>query len=313
MGGRQPSPPRLAALLVRLLPADGNEAFLAGDMEQEFDELAATAGIAAARRWYWKQACLSVRPLIGRHVSSTIDRAMRHHSRGRNRTMQALGNDLRYAWRMARRSTHRHGLGDAGDCAGHRREHRHVQRDGRGLPPSVAVPGAGSARAVQHDGRTLRRCSGGELPRRAGLAIISHASRTARPLRCRAGNRTACSRCPAIFGNHHGRDFGCGACARHPRTPRTAAAAGGVPIRRPGKRDARVPILAVALRQRSVRGGPIAATRHRATDDCRRAGLGSRPLSRGRRGHLESADVPGLVLSEHPRIDRAGGHRPSPK
>ena len=54
MGGRQPSPPSLAALLVRLLPADGNEAFLAADLAQEFDELAATAGIAAARRWYWK-------------------------------------------------------------------------------------------------------------------------------------------------------------------------------------------------------------------------------------------------------------------
>jgi putative ABC transport system permease protein len=104
MNGRPPSPPRLAALLVRVLPADGNEAFLASDIEQEFDELAATAGIAAARRWYWKQACLSVRPLIGRHVSSTIDRVMRRHSRGRNRTMQALGNDLQYAWRMARRA-----------------------------------------------------------------------------------------------------------------------------------------------------------------------------------------------------------------
>ena len=168
--------------------------------------------------------------------------------------------------------THRHGLGDAGDCAGHRREHRHVQRDGRGLPPSAAVPGAGSARAVQHDGRTLRRRSGGELPRRAGLAIVGHASRTARPLRCRAGNRTACGRCPAVFGHHHGRNLGGGACARHPRASRTAAAAGGVPVRRPGKRDARVPILAVALRQRSVRGGPLAAARQRAAHDRRRAG-----------------------------------------
>ncbi len=28
---------------------------------------------------------------------------------------------------------------------------------------------------------------------------------------------------------------------------------------------------------------------------------------------MESADVPGLFLSEHPRIDRAGGHRPYPE
>ena len=101
--GRPPSPPRLAALLVRLLPAAGNRDFLAADLEQEFDELVVTRGIAAARRWYWTQACLSARPLIGFRICSTIDRAV-HPSRGRNGIMQAIGNDLRYAWRMARRS-----------------------------------------------------------------------------------------------------------------------------------------------------------------------------------------------------------------
>ena len=58
-----PSPPRLAQALVRMLPAE-NRAFLAADLAEEFDELAATVGAAAARRWYWKQACLSTPPLI---------------------------------------------------------------------------------------------------------------------------------------------------------------------------------------------------------------------------------------------------------
>ena len=97
------SPPRLAAALVRVLPADRNGPFLAADMAQEFDDLAAEKGLAAARRWYWKQACLSAPPLVLRRLSTLIKPA-RPRRLGSARMLQNLGNDLRYGWRMSRRA-----------------------------------------------------------------------------------------------------------------------------------------------------------------------------------------------------------------
>ena len=101
---RKPAPPRLAAALVRMLPAAGNEAFLAADMAQEFDDLVASRGVAAARRWYWKQAFLSALPLIRRRLSVVIRSFAHAKSVGRIQMLQAAGNDVRYGWRMARRA-----------------------------------------------------------------------------------------------------------------------------------------------------------------------------------------------------------------
>ena len=103
-----PSPPPLAQALVRMLPAAENRAFLAADLAEEFDELAATAGAAAARRWYWKQVCLSAPPLIRQRVSTLISSRMMSAApdrrAGRTFMVQSLITDLRYAWRMSRRA-----------------------------------------------------------------------------------------------------------------------------------------------------------------------------------------------------------------
>jgi predicted permease len=89
---------------VRLLPAEQNGAFLAADMAQEFDDLVAVQGIAAARRWYWKQACLSAPPLILRRLSTLAAPAAGGRRLGSARMLQNLGHDLRYGWRMCRRA-----------------------------------------------------------------------------------------------------------------------------------------------------------------------------------------------------------------
>ena len=101
-----PSPPGLAQALVRLLLAPENRAFLAADLAEEFDELAATVGAAAARRWYWKQACLSAPPLIRQRVTTLITSRMMSAApdRREGRTCMGLLTDLRYAWRMSRRA-----------------------------------------------------------------------------------------------------------------------------------------------------------------------------------------------------------------
>ena len=91
-----------------MLPTAEDHAFLAADLAEEFDELAATAGRAAARRWYWKQACLSAPPLVRHRVSTLISSLMMSvapaRRAGRTSMLQSLITDLRYAWRMSRRA-----------------------------------------------------------------------------------------------------------------------------------------------------------------------------------------------------------------
>src|SRR5262245_59359284 len=101
-----PSPPPLAQALVRMLPAAENGAFLAADLAEEFDELAATVGAAAARRWYWKQACLSTPPLVRQRVTTLITSRMVSAAPDRRDRRAPMGvlNDLRYAWRISRRA-----------------------------------------------------------------------------------------------------------------------------------------------------------------------------------------------------------------
>jgi putative ABC transport system permease protein len=91
-----------------MLPAAENHRFLVGDLAEEFDDLAATAGTAAARRWYWKQVCLSASPLVRRRVSTAISSLMMSIApagrAGRISMLQSLITDLRYAWRLSRRA-----------------------------------------------------------------------------------------------------------------------------------------------------------------------------------------------------------------
>ena len=92
------APPPLAQALIHMLAAPENRAFLAADLAEEFDQLAATMGAAAARRWYWKQACLSAPPLIASRMMSAAP------DRREGRTSMGVLTDLRYAWRMSRRA-----------------------------------------------------------------------------------------------------------------------------------------------------------------------------------------------------------------
>ena len=102
--GSGPLPPRLASAIVRRLPAAGNEAFLEADMAQEFEEIVATQGLRAARRWYWRQACLSAPPLLRRRAAAAMTTLARQVPSATGRTVHALAGDLRYGARMARRA-----------------------------------------------------------------------------------------------------------------------------------------------------------------------------------------------------------------
>src|ERR671920_2191886 len=101
-------PPRLARALVHLLPGVEDHAFLVADLEEEFDDLAATHGIAAARRWYWKQACLSIVPLLHRRASALLSSQLSFIvlsvRGGKSFMLQNFFTDLRYGWRMSRRA-----------------------------------------------------------------------------------------------------------------------------------------------------------------------------------------------------------------
>lgn len=58
-------PPRIATWLVNLFtPADEGESIL-GDLLEEFSQLASKAGVAFARRWYWRQTVKTIAHLFG--------------------------------------------------------------------------------------------------------------------------------------------------------------------------------------------------------------------------------------------------------
>src|SRR4051812_37805732 len=102
-----PIAPPLARALIRLLTPGEDRSFLIADLEEEFQDLAAAAGVAAARRWYWKQVCLSAIPLLHRRGSTLLSSQLNSVAltrRGGTRLMaQNFFTDVRYAWRMSRR------------------------------------------------------------------------------------------------------------------------------------------------------------------------------------------------------------------
>ena len=91
-------------MLLRLLPAGEDHALLAGDLAEEFQEMAATAGITAARRWYWKQIWLSAPPLVRRRAAIVMRSVAAWPREPRTPMLQNLTTDLRYGLRMSRRA-----------------------------------------------------------------------------------------------------------------------------------------------------------------------------------------------------------------
>lgn len=67
MTAPRPAVPRLARALVLIAAAPADKAALAGDLEEEFAQLA-DASPGAARRWYWRQASMSLPHLLLRRL-----------------------------------------------------------------------------------------------------------------------------------------------------------------------------------------------------------------------------------------------------
>ncbi|NOT09268.1 MAG: hypothetical protein HOP28_13815, partial [Gemmatimonadales bacterium] len=94
------TPPLLARwVLARLLPAADRDFFL-GDLAEEYAEHAETEGIAAARRWYRRQAIHSLPPLARRRLTPS---ALSPRQIGGGSMWRDLVDDLQYALRLTRR------------------------------------------------------------------------------------------------------------------------------------------------------------------------------------------------------------------
>ena len=55
-----PHPPRLAAWLVVLFTSAAQAESILGDLHEEFFDIVSKAGIASARRWYWRQSAETI-------------------------------------------------------------------------------------------------------------------------------------------------------------------------------------------------------------------------------------------------------------
>jgi hypothetical protein len=58
-------PPLIAAWLVDLFALDQQAGSIAGDLQEEFSDLASKSGVVSARRWYWRQSAKTIAYLIG--------------------------------------------------------------------------------------------------------------------------------------------------------------------------------------------------------------------------------------------------------
>src|SRR5260370_23751254 len=58
-------PPRIAAWLVELVAPRRDAESILGDLFEEFSDLASKAGVASARRWYWRQSVKTIAHLVG--------------------------------------------------------------------------------------------------------------------------------------------------------------------------------------------------------------------------------------------------------
>lgn len=89
-----PTPPRLARGLASVrVPIEQRE-FLIGDLDEDFQEIVATRGVRAARRWYWRQA---LRNVLARQPTSDV------FPPRRGAIVPHFIQDVRFALRMLRR------------------------------------------------------------------------------------------------------------------------------------------------------------------------------------------------------------------
>jgi hypothetical protein len=58
-------PPRIAVWLVNLFTPPAEEESIAGDLLEEFSQLASNSGVEAARSWYWRQTVKTIAHLFG--------------------------------------------------------------------------------------------------------------------------------------------------------------------------------------------------------------------------------------------------------
>ena len=58
-------PPDIAAWLVDLVSPYEQAESIAGDLLEEFSELASESGVTSARRWYWRQSAKTITHLVG--------------------------------------------------------------------------------------------------------------------------------------------------------------------------------------------------------------------------------------------------------
>ena len=89
------TPPRLARTLAAARVRVEQREFLLGDLDEDFQEVAATRGAGAARRWYWRQA---MRNLLARHPPSDVVPSRQ------GAIVPNFIQDVRFALRMLRRA-----------------------------------------------------------------------------------------------------------------------------------------------------------------------------------------------------------------
>jgi len=53
-------PPSYALWLINLFACSEDSESLVGDMQEEFSHIASTAGVAPARRWFWRQTLATI-------------------------------------------------------------------------------------------------------------------------------------------------------------------------------------------------------------------------------------------------------------
>jgi predicted permease len=92
-----PRPPRLAQWIAARSLAPDERDHVLGDLAEEFADLGARRGRGAARRWYWRQALLSVPPNLHRRATRPRPRLIRPEGEG---LMNGWTQDVRFAWRM---------------------------------------------------------------------------------------------------------------------------------------------------------------------------------------------------------------------
>jgi putative ABC transport system permease protein len=100
MNDRGFNPPRLAERLLNIVSSTEDRAYVLADFEEEFEERANTAGLAAARAWYWREVLHSAAPLAARRAHLT----RRRPDLGTSGGWTEIVGDMRYALRLSRRS-----------------------------------------------------------------------------------------------------------------------------------------------------------------------------------------------------------------